>query len=223
MVTVGNADVSGIRLEPMDISLDGTVRTEDNTTQRVAGFVSVQSERMTNGAPVDGDGKFHITNLQPGTYRIVPQINGTQTCVRSILSGGRDAHDGLTVASAPPDPVDIVLSSHCGGVDVTLSPSDAALPPNLTAYLLRKSGDELIMERQGFQGPRSGDGAQHFLIMGVAPGDYMVYVWPNDAPIEYTNAEYMRQFESYGQKVTVSADSQTPVTVDKPLLLPAKN
>jgi len=223
-VTVGNADVTGIRLEPAPTGIDGTVRMDDGSSQRPSGFVSARSDLVMNGAPIDTDGKFHIPGIQPGTYFIVPQINGTQTCVQSVLSGGHDVRDGLTVAAgAAPDPIEIVLSSHCGSIDVSLSPSDATLPPNLAAYLLRKSADELILERQGYQGPASSDGTRHFLIMGVAPGDYIVYVWPNDAPIEYTNAEYMRQFESYGQKVTVAADSPTTVTVDKPLLLPAKN
>jgi hypothetical protein len=226
IVTVGNADVTGIRLEPVDTSLDGTMRMDDGSTsqQRIAGFVSVQSERFSNGGQVDGEGKFHVPGLQPGTYRIFPQMNGPQSCVRSVLSGGRDVRDGITVvAGVTPDPIDIVMSSHCGSIDVSLAPSDATPPPNLTAYLLRKSGDEIVLERQGYQGPRSSDGAQHFLVMGVAPGDYMVYVWPNDAQIEYANAEYMRQFESYGQKVTVTEDSKTTVTLDKPLLIPAKN
>ena len=224
-VVVGNSDLTGIRLTPAPTGIDGTVRLEDGTSQRPAGFVSVQSDRMTSGAPLDADGKFHIPSIEPGTYRILPQLNGSQTCVQSVLSGGHDVRDGLTIAAGvAPDPIDIVMSSHCGSIDVSLSPSDATLPPNLMAYLLRKTGDQVNLERMGgFQGVRSSDGAGHFLIRGVAPGDYVVYVWPNDAPIEYTNPEFMRPFESFGQRVTVSADSEATVTVDKPLLLPAKN
>jgi hypothetical protein len=33
----------------------------------------------------------------------------------------------------------------------------------------------------------------------------------------------MRQFDSYGQKVTVTEDSKATVTLDKALLIPAKN
>ena len=221
-VAVGNADVTGIRLEPAPTGIDGTVHMED-PSQRPSGFISVQSDRGTNGSPIDAEGKFHIQGIQPGTYRIVPQINGAQTCVQSILSGGRDVRDGFTFASAPPDPLDISLSSHCGSVEVSLPPSDASWPGNLAAYLLRRSGDELILEKIGYQAPNARDGSRHFLIAGVAPGDYTVYIWPNDAPIEYTNADYMRQFDSYGQKVTVSADSPASVTVDKPVLPAAKN
>jgi hypothetical protein len=93
----------------------------------------------------------------------------------------------------------------------------------LTAYLLRKAGDELVLEKQGYQGPRTSDGVWHFMLQGVAPGDYVAYVWPNDAPIEYTSADYMKQLESYGQRVTVAEDSKATVTIDKPVLMPAKN
>jgi hypothetical protein len=224
-VTVGNANVEGIRLEPVDATLDGTLRMDDGAaTQRAAGSVSAQSEQYNSMAQVNGDGKFQIPNLRPGRYRVVPQIFNQQACVRSITSGGRDVRDGLTVtAGAAPDPIEITLTSHCGSVEVDLAASDAALPPNLTAYLLRKAGDELVLEKQGYQGARTSDGVWHFMLQGVAPGDYVAYVWPNDAPIEYTSADYMKQFESYGQKVTVAEDSKATVTIDKPVLMPAKN
>jgi hypothetical protein len=223
-VTVGSANVEGIRLEPVDAALDGTLRMDDGAaTPRAGGSVSAQSERSNNMVRVDADGTFHIPNLRPGRYRIVPQLN-TQACVRSITSGGKDVRDGLAVtAGAAPDPIEITLTSHCGSVEVDLAASDQALPPNLTAYLMQKAGDELVLEKQGYQGPRSSDGVWHFLLPGVAPGDYVAYVWPNDAPIEYTSADYMKQFESYGQRVTVTEDSKATVTIDKPMLMPAKN
>jgi len=218
-VIVGSSDVTGLRLEPVDGSLDGTVRVEgDSAQQKMSGFISVQSERYNGGGQVDAEGKFHIPNLQPGTYRVVPQVFQQQSCVRSVLSGGRDVRDGLTFAGGTaPEPIEVVVSSHCGSIDVSVAPSDTPLPPNLTAYLLRKVGDEMVLEKQGYPGPRSGDGGAHFTIQGVAPGDYRVYVWPQDLAIEYANAEYMKQFDSYGQKVTVTEDGKATVTVDKVL------
>jgi len=223
-VTVGSANVEGIRLEPVDATLDGTLRMDDGAgTQRAAGSISAQSERYNNMVQVDADGKFHMPNLRPGRYRLVPQIFTQQACVRSITSGGKDVRDGLTVdAGAAPDPVEIALTSHCGSVEVDLAASDA-LPPNLTAYLLRKAGDEFVLEKQGYQGPRTSDGAWHFMLQGVAPGDYVAYVWPGDAPVEYTSVDYMKQLESYGQRVTVTEDSKATVTIDKPVLIPSKN
>jgi hypothetical protein len=223
-VVVGSANVEGIRLEPVDATLDGTLRIDDSRPgQKPAGSVSAQSEQYNNMVLVDADGKFHIPNLRPGRYRIVPQIN-TQACVRSITAGGKDVRDGMTVtAGAAPDPIEIALTSHCGSVEVDLAASDAVLPPNLTAYLMRKAGDELVLEKQGYQGPRTSDGVWHFMLQGVAPGDYVAYVWPNDAPIEYTSADYMKQFDGYGQRVSVTEDSKATVTIDKAVLIPAKN
>jgi hypothetical protein len=224
IVTVGNADVSGIALEPANTRLDGTVRMEGDTAQqRGAGYVALSAPRFGNGAPVDADGKFHISNLPPDTYRIAPQIPDPQWCIRSILEGGRDVRDGLTVtAGVAPGPVEIVLTNHCGSIEGTLTPPDSGLPPNLSAYLLRKAGDDLVMEKQAYLGGgRSADSTVHFNMPGVTPGDYMLYVM--DSQVEYANAEYMRQFESYGQEVTVTADSKASVTVDKILTGSAKN
>jgi hypothetical protein len=224
-VTVGSSDVTGIRLEPVEASLDGILRLEgDAPQQRPSGFVFARSDQYSNSGQVDAEGKFHIPNLQPGTYHIATQINSMQSCVQSVLSGGRDVRDGLTIAAGVAlDPIEITLSSHCGSVDVSLTPSDAPLPPNLTAYLLRKAGDELTLERQGYRVPGSNDGTAHFNIQGVAPGEYIVYIWPQDLPIEWADAEYMKQFDSYGQKVTVTEDSKATVTLDKVITTTAKN
>jgi len=222
LVTVGSSDVTGLRLEPVEAGLDGTVRMEGEAAPpKWSGFISAQGERYSNGGQVDAEGKFHIPSIQPGTYRIVPQIyNAQQSCVRSVLSGGHDVRDGLTVTpGVAPEPVEVVLTSHCGSVDVSVAPSDSPLPPNPMVFLLRKSGEELALEKQGgYQGQRTGDGTPHFLVQGVAAGEYMLYVWPQDLAIEYTNAEYMKQFASYGQKVTVTEDGKSTVTVDRVLV-----
>lgn len=220
-ISVGSADVAGIRLEPVESALDGTVHS-DGAAAQARTFVSLQSASQGTGAPVDGEGKFHIVNLFPGTYRIGMQT-GPQMCVRSILQGGRDVRDGIAVAAGvTPEPVDIVLTSHCGSVDITVS-ADSALPPNLSAFLLRKAGDEFVLEKQGNVGARNGDSAGHSLMQGVAPGEYVVFAWPQEAQIEYTNADYMKQFESYGQAVTVTEDSKATLTIDKVLSTTAKN
>jgi len=224
VVTVGNADVAGIRLEPVETAIDGTVRTEGNTgQQRIMTYVTLQAERSSNSVQVEADGKFHFSNLSAGTYRVVPQINNQQWCFGSILENGRDVRDGVTIsAGIAPDPLEIVLTSHCGTIDLTLAPSDGPWPPNVTAVLLRKAGDEYVLENQVYLGGGTANPVAR-PIQGVAPGDYVLYAWPQDAQIEYANAESMRQFESYGKAVTVTADGKASVTVDKVLTIPAKN
>jgi hypothetical protein len=221
MVTMGDADVTGIRLDPADTGLDGTVRLEGNTgQQRPAFFVALQSPRGGNGAPVDPEGKFHVANLVADTYRVVPQINGPW-CVRSIMQGGRDVRDGLVVAEGAPAPIDIVVTGHCGSVEASLAPSDSTLPPDLTVALLRKSGDELVLEKEENLNGSANNSPS--LLQGIAPGDYVLYAWPREAQIEYANPEYMRQFGSYGQAVTVTEDNKASVTIDKVLPNPAQN
>jgi hypothetical protein len=172
---------------------------------------------------VDPEGKFHATNLPPDTYRVIPQINGPM-CVRSILQGGRDVRDGVVVAAeGAPAPIEIVVSSHCGTIEASVTPSDSPLPSNLMAVLLRKAGDELVLEKQAYIGGRRGDATPRFVMQGVAPGDYMLYAWPQDSQIEYANPEYMRQFESYGTAVAVTEDGKVSATIDKVLVSAGKN
>jgi hypothetical protein len=225
LVSVGNADIAGLRLEPSDTGIDGTVTVEGNAAgARQMSYIMFQGEHSANGGQVDAEGKFHVPNLTPDTYRANPQMNG-QVCVRSIQQGGRDVRDGLVITpDVPPAPVDIVLTTHCGSVEATLSLSDSSQPPpNLTAVLLRKAGSELVLEKQSYVTARMGDATPRFQFQAVTPGDYMIYVWPQDSQIEYADAEYMRQFESYGKAVTVSEDAKESVTLDRVLLNTGKN
>jgi len=222
-VAVGNADISGIQLEPAETKLEGTLRVESSASAPKTMFVSLQGSRYNSGAQVDPDGKFQFGNLQPDTYRVLPQVNGAQ-CIGSILQGGRDVRGGLTVsADAPPAPVEIVVTDHCGKIEATLSVTDSAPATGLTAVLLRKIGDEFAMEKQAGMFLRGRGTAPLFEFQGVTPGDYVLFVWPQDAQVEYANADYMRQFESYGQTVTVTDGATLAVTVDKVMPNPAKN
>jgi len=224
MVTVRDADVTGLRLEPSDTGIDGIVRVEGAASPvRQVAFISLQGEHNSMGGPVDADGKFHIPNLLPDTYRVNPQGNGS-SCVQSILEGGRDVRDGLVVtADGAPATLEIALTTHCGTVEATLALADSSRPPqNLMAVLLRKAGSELVLEKQSFGGGRLGATTPMYQFQGVTPGDYTLYVWPQEGQIEYADAEYMRQYESYGQAVSVTADAKVSVTVDR-VLTPAKN
>jgi hypothetical protein len=219
-VTVGDTDVTGIRLDPADTGLNGTVHVEGSTGPHPVFYVALQSARGSFGAQVDADGKFHVTDLVADTYRVVPQVNGAW-CVRSIQQGGRDVRDGLVVTEGATALIDIVVTNHCGSVEASLAPSDSTLPPDLTLALLRKSGDELVLEKEGYLNGSANNST--FLLQGVTPGDYTLYAWPRDAQIEYANPEYMRQFESYGKAVTVTEDNKVSVTLDKVLPNPGQN
>ncbi|HUI58364.1 MAG TPA: carboxypeptidase-like regulatory domain-containing protein [Bryobacteraceae bacterium] len=242
VVTVGSTDVTGIRLEPVDVVLSGNVRVEGDAPPapqlrmgaspgpaRLATFISIQSSHATAGIPVDNDGNFHLHGPLPDTYRVIVQ-SPNNVCAKSILQGSRDAlHAGAVIPSdGQPEPLDVLLTSHCGTIEGTVMLPDSDSPTAFTVALLRQVGEELVMERQlgvsiAPRGSRMngevGGGAlgTPFSIQGVAPGDYFLYAWAVAAQIEYADAAYMRQFESARQAVTVTADSKVTVTIDRVL------
>jgi hypothetical protein len=219
MVTVGNADVTGLRLEPVDSGIDGTVRVEAGAgpAQPVPAVTVRSRSSGGNGAPVDDDGRFHIPNIAPDTYRLIPSVVGSH-CVRSILQAGRDVRDGLVVAAeGAREPVEILVTSHCGSLEGMVTPSDSNPPADLMAALLRKGTDELVLEKEAYVGVGVAGATQRFVMQGITPGEYTLYVWPREEKIEWANPEYMHQFESYGKAVTVTEDGKVSVTVDKVL------
>jgi len=218
-ITVGNSDVTGLRLELAGTTLKATVRLEgsDTNTRPLSSF-RIQSDRYSSGSSVDADGTWHVDNAAAGTYRVALQPNGS-LCARSIRQGDRDVlANGLAIPEvSAPEPLEIVMTSHCGAIEGTVSLPDSNQPAPVAVALLRPAGAELAMETQTFTAVAPG-APSHFAMRGITPGDYVLYAWPAEAQIEYANPEFMKQFTSYGQAVTVTEDGRVTVTIDR--LLP---
>jgi hypothetical protein len=210
VVTVSDADVSGIRLEcATQAELTGTVRADAPQTQAHP-FIALRSAHSQFGAPVDGDGNFKFNVVPADTYRLTVQAAGT-AYVRSARQGGRDVlRDGLVIADTPPEPLDIVLSSHGATIEGSVAFAESNQPPGAAVALLRQAGGELVLEKQIFV-----HGSNRFTIEGIAPGDYVLYAWPADAQVEYANPAFMRQYESFSKAVTLIEDARVTVRLDR--------
>jgi hypothetical protein len=79
---------------------------------------------------------------------------------------------------------------------VTRAAADS--PATLEVALFRKTAEKLVLHKQGFFGGVD-SGPAGFTIPGVAPGDYLVFAWPSDAPIAYAEPEFRGQYESLGK------------------------
>jgi hypothetical protein len=149
------------------------------------------------------------------------------------LQGGRDVmSDGVAVGYGEPAPsVEIVVSQNGATIEGDIKPAESERPGPVVVALLRHAGDEMVLENQVYAtivqahtrtrfsgGPAYSPG--RFLMEGVGPGEYVLYVWRRDAEIEYTNAEYMRQFIAYGQPVSVVEGGKVTVKLQHLLSIP---
>jgi hypothetical protein len=215
-VAVDDTDVEGIRIEPGSLrALTGSIRIEGGeTSPLVASHISLLSPRNSAVTSIDAEGNFRLNELPPEIYRVKLALNGS-FYARSVRQGGRDAlRDGVVIAGAEPDPLEIVLSSHGATIEGTVPLPDSDEGTGVLIGLLRRDGDEMVLAKQAYAGRGHIPGIGRFTMQGVPPGDYVLFAWPQDAQIEYANPEAMRQYDALGKPVSVTEDARVSVNID---------
>jgi hypothetical protein len=216
-VTVGDGDVSGL-LIAMNTGVDvsGTIEfpPESNGVRGVPRrFATVQAQHnapdhlpfvaTVSSQQVDGNGKFTLKNVQPGTYTISVFGGGV---VASIESGASNVlSDGLTIGNMPVNDLKVILSKGLGSVECALDGADARA--GFTFAAVRRVGSGVVTQLQ----PSGPEGTTIF--GALAPGDYTIYAWPESRQVEYQSASALGLLSAYGVRVSVTEGAQEKVTV----------
>jgi hypothetical protein len=222
LVTTSGGDVDGIVLSRLsEPTLTGRVRVE-GPLSRPLSSLTLKSPGRSESAQIDPDGAFRFQHLPADTYRVSVSLSGS-SFVRSISQGERDAgRDGVAVRFAEPAaPVEIVVSPSGATIDGEIKPAETEKPGPVMVALLRQAGDTMVLEKQEYSAivdqasavSKRAPYLKHFVMEGVGPGDYVLYAWRREAEIEYADSDYMRQFISYGQPVTVMEGGKVTVNV----------
>jgi hypothetical protein len=239
VVTTSGGDVDGIVLTPLsEPALSGTVRVEGPASRPISSL-TLKSPQFTQGAQVDADGAFRFQNPPADTYRVILPLAGS-SFIRSISQGGRDVmRDGIAVGFGEPvAPIEIVVSPFGATIEGELKPPASEKPGPVIVALFRQAEDKMVLEKQAysaivdlassaakpaliqFSGGPPLYSPGRFVMEGVGPGDYILYAWRREAEIEYADSDYMRQFISYGQPVTVMEGGKVTVNVQHILSVP---
>jgi hypothetical protein len=192
LLHAGTEDIDGIELDlSAATQLTGSVTFEGepppaaNPTSFSASGNRLQLYAWSNG-------NFSFPIPPPGTYYL--SAHGGGYCPRSATLGGRDVLDSrFTIApESLPGPLDIVFSKDCGHLFVSFQSNQTALKP----ILLRHAAE--------------GDGYLRFeSTMFLTPGDYLVFLVPNDPNLEYMDPAWLRDHESSAIPVTIQANQPT--------------
>jgi hypothetical protein len=166
--------------------------------------------------PPSEDGAFSWT-IYPGDYRVavLPLLNSQRddrarpgggpptsdvwqdAYVRSIRSGRSDVlADGLHLWNGSQGPLEIVIS--LAGAEAEGTVRDVARQP--------AAGVVVVAIPDGNNKGRSDlyrhvmtDASGHFVLRGLAPGDYSFYAWDDLERGAWENVEFLRAFEGRGQ------------------------
>jgi len=146
--------------------------------------LSPASPWISGDDPLEGDtepsGEFAIEAVLPGRYRIAMDCAGGYISAARMGETDLLASGEVTIApSTPPPPIEALLASDGGTVDVTASSEGDAGPA--WVLLLPASGSDLHTRLARL--------SAKLTFSGVAPGDYQAYGWTGAAEaFEYANA-----------------------------------
>jgi hypothetical protein len=201
-----------------------------------AGPIQFRSPHAEFGVTPDADGNFKFNDsfrhngLPDDTYRLAVVYPTYPVYLRSAWQGGRDVlREGLVVSGdSSPEPLEIVLSGPGATVEGTIDLGDSSEPANVIVALLRRAGNEMVLEKQAYVNRSVPVGAalsisrqptiyggKRFTIQGVAPGDYVLYCWPADSPVPYADPDFLEQFGTQGKAITASGTEKISVNLDR--------
>jgi hypothetical protein len=192
-VTVGPEGVTGL-----------VVKLVEGVEVRGLGKVMVMLRRLDTEErevvrPAAGQGGegLRFEGVMPGRYQVEPMWSA----VEAVRSGTVDVlREGLTVTEAGCEPLEVILAATPGELEVEVEGGGE----DVEVGALRGEG-ELVWMRNGYISEgKAGFGK-------LAPGEYRVYAWRREAPLEYANAAALAAAE--GVAVVVKAGEKATARV----------
>ena len=162
--------------------------------------------------PVDASGSFFIPDVLAA--RLSLQVSGLPDTayVADIRLGGLSVIDsGLSFDSQATTSMEILVNGNGGAVEGMVLNSDRKPAANATVALVPPD-----IHRQNpmmFKNVQT-DEMGHFLIKGIAPGDYTLYAWENVFPSAWMNSEFFAKYQSRGRAIRSTASGRVDTQLD---------
>jgi len=212
-IEVGNADLEGVNLAIMSgitipgrIVWDGKPSLErDELLVSIAAADSMVS--FNTPARVVG-GSFVLRDVFDGTYRLRVIGQSKDGYVKSVRYGSSESLDsGFTVFRGTQSSLEVTISSRGARIQGAVMEKDN-LP--VTGVWVVLVPDEAHRDQSRLFQKAAPDQFGHYLLRGIAPGDYKVFSWDEVEDGAWEDPDFLRTFEDRGQKVSVEeGDTKT--------------
>jgi hypothetical protein len=203
---VGDVDIEGIELTPgQPRSLSGRVIPPEGRKLPPGLMVVLGSREAGNTqgggiAQVGVDGTFTIPRVAPDDYDVV---------IGSVAGGEDDAYiqsisdtdalaEGVNVGEGPLPPLDIVLKPNGGSAECTVKNEEGDPVPDASILIVPDPPRQRQAALFGECRTRT-DGTCK--VMGITPGEYHVYAFPEGMAIDRHDLEAFKPFEKDAEAV----------------------
>jgi hypothetical protein len=222
---VGASDIDGL-IVPLGTAIDipGRLQWEGPPANKEnAAHVALEPREQSifgggGWSVVTPDGKFALKNVADGDYRL-RVLDAEEDCyLKSARWGGEDVlEDGLSIASGKiPGPLEIVLN--CAGGTLEGVVLDEQGRPAAEARVVLVPEGERRSQPHLFKSATP-DQYGHFVMKGIAPGDYKLFAWEEVESGAYLDPEFLKRYEEKGKSVTMGENSKQTVQLQ---LIPAE-
>jgi hypothetical protein len=216
---VAGQNIEGIVLtEPAERKLQGTLVQDPPAVVSKAVLRLPRRASSWEEPSVQAQETFTFHHVVEGRYNL--EATGLEAqCLQSIRQGGRDAlRDGVLIPEEEPEALAVEFSATCGKIDVAV---DAALHYPATSIIvgfMRRFDDVIVFDSLTAAGLYStSDYPGKLVSRSLAPGNYLVFGWPNRAgavsELPYATPEFLRQYGNLGESVTIGGDAKVSVVL----------
>jgi hypothetical protein len=223
-VEVLDKDITGLNIAVSPgVTLQGEIAIQGTATTVRPEAVRIQLQALGSLPPQvvnaigvitpDASGKFQISNLAEGRYRMNVVGLPAGAYVASIQQGGTNVFDDGFSVDTQESQIPIRVEINTAGETVEGNVTTAGLKPASTAVVVlvpaasRRSNPALYKNV-------TTDDRGHFVIRGVAPGAYTIYAWESVLPGAFQNAEFLEKYQSRGRPVNVQGGTRSEIQLD---------
>jgi hypothetical protein len=214
-VDVGNADLNGATLSIAPGSVVRGHITWDGapsmTRDSLLLFLRETDVDSAYGAAAraQSDGTFAINNVYEGTYRLSIAGQSPDAYLEAVRYGVSDGlPDGFTVRRGADAPLEVIVSSKGARVQGAVLDSDNL--PAVGVWVVLVPNDPHRGDLQRYKAVTT-DQNGHYLLRGVAPGDYKLFSWEDVDENAWQDPEFLRSFEDRGEKLSVEPGDQKTI------------
>jgi beta-lactamase regulating signal transducer with metallopeptidase domain/protocatechuate 3,4-dioxygenase beta subunit len=209
-ITISDRDLENVVVNAAAADVSGVVRV-DSGTEANAPIPALQITLLPGEGPsvfpyaarIEQGGTFTIPRVAPGRYRVALAGVPDGSYLKAIQLGGQN---GLNqVLDLRPGsggaPLEIVISPKAGSIVGAVTDRSGKLLPGGTVTLVPATpspGHDHLYPIARV------DETGRFRIPSVVPGTYRLYAWEQFENTAHWNLEFMRLFESRGERVTIS-------------------
>lgn len=159
--------------------------------------------------PLEEDGTFNFSRIQPGTYRMQVNVPPGDYYVQKVIAKEAKT-SGREIIITGGDDVDLTVTLGQGQGQVTGVVQLEGKPvAGVMVLLVPESG--LEMEEDSRMDESDSDGT--FSLSGILPGDYVLLAMKDGWDLEWSKSDALRPYLSAGQKMSIAANRSVKVTV----------